>query len=1388
MRGIVKLCTFLLLMCSQIGFSQSVSLQDGFITPAPLGTVENSGEGIASFKIQETSGANVDAFVFGGQPNVTVTIDLGDYIALKNDDISLITGTSNDVDVLSLFDVTYASGTRILKFTQKADLPADLFEEISFPIIVTQNSSQGESRNGFNGNIAALGTTTNASGNTSFFTYTSGASLDAIKSVVNLPSDFSVGTVINYEIEVTNSGNEEITNIEVTDPGATITSGNPIASLSPGESATVTASYTLTQADIDNGTYSNTATVTGDSPFGTDDVVSTSDAGTDENGNEITDPLTVDGPDADTDPTNDSTDIDLSSGQNPSMTLIKSVTSSGPYTAGSMLTYELVVTNTGTVTLSNIEVADPGATITSGNPIASLAPGASATVMASYTLTQTDIDSGSYSNSATATGDSTTGTDDVTEESDAGTDENGNEITDPLTVDGPDADTDPTNDDTVTNLSGSMTLIKSVTSSGPYDVGSTITYELVVTNTGSVTITNIEVTDPGATITSGNPIASLAAGESATVTASYTLTQADIDTGSYSNTATATGDVSGGTDNVGVTSDAGTDENGNEITDPLTVDGPDADTDPTNDATNLNLTEGNDPSMTMIKSVTSNGPYTAGSTLTYELVVTNTGGVTLTNIEVTDPGATITSGNPIASLAVGESATVTASYTLTQSDIDNGSYSNSAIATGDSPSGTDDVTVESDAGTDENGNEITDPLTVDGPDADTDPTNDDTVINLSGSMTMIKSVTSSGPYSVGDTITYELVVTNTGATTITNIEVTDSGATITSGNPIASLAPGTSATVMASYTITQSDLDNGNYTNTATATGDVSGGTDNVGVTSDAGTDENGDEITDPLTVDGPDADTDPTNDATDIDLTEGQTSSMTLIKSVTSSGPYSAGSTITYELVVTNTGTLTLSNIEVTDPGATIISGNPIASLVPGASATVTAAYTLTQSDLDNGSYSNSATATGDSTTGTDDVTVESDAGTDENGDEISDPLNVDGPDTDTDPTNDDTVLNLSGSMTLIKSVTSTGPYEEAGDVLTYELVVTNTGTVTLTNIEVTDPGATITSGNPIASLEPGASATVFASYTLTESDIASGTYSNSATATGDSPSGTDDVTVGSDAGTDEDGNPISDPLNVDGPDADTDPTNDATDINLDSGSGNNSSMTLIKSVTSIGPYDVGSMITYELVVTNTGQTTLSNIEVTDLGATITSGNPIASLAPGESATVTAQYAVTQLNLDNGSYSNIATATGDSPDGTDDVSVTSDAGTDEFGNTITDPLTVDGPDIGNDPTDDATYLILNTCLHIYNEFSPNGDGVNEYFKIDCITNYPNNTVEIFNRWGNLVFRVEGYNNNTISFTGKSQGRANVRVDEELPTGTYFYMIDLGNGSDVLKGWLYLNR
>ena len=89
--------------------------------------------------------------------------------------------------------------------------------------------------------------------------------------------------------------------------------------------------------------------------------------------------------------------------------------------------------------------------------------------------------------------------------------------------------------------------------------------------------------------------------------------------------------------------------------------------------------------------------------------------------------------------------------------------------------------------------------------------------------------------------------------------------------------------------------------------------------------------------------------------------------------------------------------------------------------------------------------------------------------------------------------------------------------------------------------------------------------------------------------------------------------------------------------------------------------------------------------------------------------------------------------------------------------------------------------------FSPNGDGNNDFFYIEGIENYPNNRVQIYNRWGNLVFEVNGYDNQSNVWASES----NVGVivgQRNVPDGTYFYLIDLGDGSKPMSGFLVINR
>ncbi|MDO6792572.1 gliding motility-associated C-terminal domain-containing protein, partial [Tamlana sp. 1_MG-2023] len=91
--------------------------------------------------------------------------------------------------------------------------------------------------------------------------------------------------------------------------------------------------------------------------------------------------------------------------------------------------------------------------------------------------------------------------------------------------------------------------------------------------------------------------------------------------------------------------------------------------------------------------------------------------------------------------------------------------------------------------------------------------------------------------------------------------------------------------------------------------------------------------------------------------------------------------------------------------------------------------------------------------------------------------------------------------------------------------------------------------------------------------------------------------------------------------------------------------------------------------------------------------------------------------------------------------------------------------------------------------FSPDGDGVNEFWEIDGITKYPNNQVLIYNRWGDLVFETQGYNNTSNVFRGIANRKRNWGADE-LPEGTYFFQIKI-EGTHHLKketGFLVLKR
>jgi gliding motility-associated-like protein len=74
-----------------------------------------------------------------------------------------------------------------------------------------------------------------------------------------------------------------------------------------------------------------------------------------------------------------------------------------------------------------------------------------------------------------------------------------------------------------------------------------------------------------------------------------------------------------------------------------------------------------------------------------------------------------------------------------------------------------------------------------------------------------------------------------------------------------------------------------------------------------------------------------------------------------------------------------------------------------------------------------------------------------------------------------------------------------------------------------------------------------------------------------------------------------------------------------------------------------------------------------------------------------------------------------------------------------------------------------------YDGFSPNGDGINDFWYIEFIDNYRNNVVTVYNRWGTKVFEQKGYNNNDPA----KRWDGSAKNGKQVGSGTYYYVIIL---------------
>ncbi len=764
--------------------------------------------------------------------------------------------------------------------------------------------------------------------------------------------------------------------------------------------------------------------------------------------------------------------------------------------AGDIISYRFVVTNTGTLAVSSVAITDPQATGLSC-PSGSLAAGASRTCTGSHIITQGETNAGAVTNTATAT----------------------------AAVYGGVITSAPSAVTTVIGRVSSLGIVVAVDAATYAAVGDVLTYDTTVTNNGNVTITGVDIDSsaPGLgafSTTCGSIASALEPGTSVTCAATYSVTQQDIDSGLVGGTSSTTGVTPTGS-TVGPTSDTAT------------------------------STAVQTASLSLVANVAQPTFDAAGDVLDYTITVSNTGNVTLDQLEIVDPapggGLYVSTCASVArELAVGAMATCTATYTVTQADLDGGLVTNVANASAQNPAG----------------------LTTSAPQSAASST-----AIVVGELAITKTVDEPTFDSVGDLLTYTVTIRNVGTAVATSVVATDAspglGAfTTTCGSIASTLAVNATAQCTSTYEVTQGDLDGGVVTNTARVTA-VVGGSPVASPTARA-------------------------------DSTAIVRESLVLVSTPSLSSFSTVGQVISYALVLSNGGNVTLSSPEVvaTNPGTGAFSSTCATisgPILPQASVSCTALYTITQRDIDAGSVTATANA----------------SATPPDGDPLAAPVEV-----------MTTPAVQSISLVLAKSVAE-ATFNAVGDELHYLLTLTNAGNTTLSAARLADeaPGTGDFMGDCDAieaTLVPGEIVSCSATYVVTQEDIDAGAVTNSARWSADDPLGNPRLSNVATA------------------------TSLATQV---------ATFDLVMTASDSTFRSVGDVVVFTITLTNTGNVSFRSTTVTaaapGVGAFTTDCETVAALlAPGASRACQLIYTITASDLAVGSLTQAASASIESSGG----------------------------------------------------------------------------------------------------------------------------------------------
>jgi len=552
------------------------------------------------------------------------------------------------------------------------------------------------------------------------------------------------------------------------------------------------------------------------------------------------------------------------------------------------------------------------------------------------------------------------------------------------------------------------------------------------------------------------------------------------------------------------------------------------------------------------------------------------------------------------------------------------------------------------------------------------------------------------------------------------------------------------------------------------------------------------------ISDDGDDVDSTPDNDDGDqseddedgVDVPVGQIYDLSLTKTLTSAGPFGPGSTLTFDIVVTNEGTIDANNIEVTDtPGA----GLSYVSMVPNGNITDNGGGVFTITSIGAGltetieaTYMIDNSFTGDNLRNDAEITADDGDDVDSNPDTGND-VDEDG---DGNPDDDDedgldipVVQNY--DLALQKNLITPPPYEP-GQQLDFEITVTNEGNIDANNIEVTDtPQAGLTYVGMVANanvIDNGNGTFSIGSIPINGSETLQVSYMIDPTFLGASLVNSAEITL--DDGDDIDSNPDL------GPDVDEDGDGDPDDDDEDSVEFPISlyDLALIIDLVSEEPFFIGDDVTYTITVFNQGNVDATNVEVVDYipegfslsandtngwtgpigGSTDTYSNTIGNIPAGGQATV--DIVLTIDDVPNGftveNWAEISVDDGNDIDSTPDTDNSDPFGGDNI---------VDNSN-GDEDDHDIAVIVIEEELGSLGDFvwnDTNGNGIQD----DGEPGIENILVRLYNDAGFLQDLVATDADGRYLFEDLNPG--NYYVEFDIPTGFDPTVPFLGNDREA---------